>query len=419
MRLALGLPAAVLWAALLAGCLTPAPAHADYVRDGQWHLRALRMGEAWAVSRGQGVTVAVLDTGVDGSQPDLAGQVVEGPDLVGGDVRSVARSGGFHGTAMASLIAAHGHGPGGSAGAMGIAPAATILSIRVIREDRDPVHGSSESTQEPRPSPANPVTEGIRYAVDHGAQVINLSLGNESPSPRSLAEDDSAIQYALAHGVVVVTATGNSGTGSNKLSYPAGTPGVIAVAAADSSGRRAGFSTHNWSTSVAAPGVDIVSATSGRDYIRGEGTSQATAIVSGVCALIRARYPLLSPAQVRTVLEKTATRSPGGGYDEEVGWGMVQPVAALQMASTLKPRSALSTPAPPPGKYFGDGRLPVTGLGVKATRLLAAGLVLVLLGLGLILDAAMLAVLLHRGLARGLLDEAVLAVLQRRRPGRG
>src|SRR5205085_5634050 len=134
-------------------------------------------------------------------------------------------------------------------------------------------------------------------------------------------------------------------------------PGVIAVAATDRAGHRAAFSTHRWTTSVAAPGVDVVEARIGGGYLVGDGTSPAAALVSGVAALVRARYPKLSAAQVRTVLEQSAAR-PAGGYSEEVGWGVVQAEAALRMAASLAPDPTTPSPVTGRSRLLGDGQRP-------------------------------------------------------------
>ena len=212
------------------------PARADGVRANEWALAALQAPQAWAQSRGEGVTVAVLDTGVDAGHPDLTGQVTTGADLAGGGARPGDPYWGQHGTAMASAIAGHGHGPGGGDGLMGIAPAARILSVRVIPEDNDP--GRSAVARQ-----SAPLAQGIRYAVDNGAQVINMSLGGSGESPRVAGDDDQAIQYAIAHGVVVVASAGNGAQASNHTEFPAAFAGVIAVAATDRAGHRATFST--------------------------------------------------------------------------------------------------------------------------------------------------------------------------------
>ncbi|WP_345456246.1 S8 family serine peptidase [Actinoallomurus oryzae] len=311
----------------------PTTAHADDIRDReQWVLDAVSAGKAWKVTRGKGVTVAVLDTGVDGSHPDLAGAVTTGPDLI----HSVApHPGRLHGTWMSSLIAGHGHGSGD--GMIGIAPESHVLSVRTIADPDEPGYKTFRDRPEYRAS----LAKAIRYAADHGADVINMSLGG----PNASEPERSAVAHAIAKGVVVVASAGNDGdskspkkvdrNGIVRLSYPAAFPGVIGVAAVDRHGTPAGFSDRNASVLVAAPGTGVVGAGPGDSYWVGEGTSQAGAIVSGVAALIRAKYPDMAPALVAQAISTSASHRPSGGWDELVGFGEVNANAALAAAAKL------------------------------------------------------------------------------------
>jgi type VII secretion-associated serine protease mycosin len=365
-------------------------AHADTVRDNEWALSALQAREAWTITRGEGVTVAVLDTGVDPNHPDLSGSVITGPDLIGGGRQLGDPYWGQHGTAMASAIAGHGHGPGNSDGVIGIAPAAKILSIRVTLENDDPARGSGGRGT----TISGPLEQGIRYAADHGAQVISMSLGETFAASNRNSMEDEAVQYAIAHGVVVVASAGNNAQTSNLTSFPAAYPGVIAVGATDQGGHRAVFSTREWDTSVAAPGVNVMGARPGGSYRAGDGTSPAAAFVAGVCALIRARYPKLSPAQVREVLEHSAAGQPSGTYTAELGWGEVQPAAALKLAASLQPQPADPRAAAYRARYFGDGRVPAVGVGA-APRPLYLGF-LIPAGGAILVCAVLLATLRRR-----------------------
>ncbi|MER6203053.1 type VII secretion-associated serine protease mycosin [Streptomyces sp. NPDC001586] len=352
-RRALGRAAAALTAAALLTAATAFPAAADTIRDRQWGLLALRAEEAWGTTRGDGVTVAVLDTGVDESHPDLTGQVLAGTDLIGMGAGPGDRAWARHGTAMASIIAGHGHGPSRGQGVLGIAPQARILPVRVILEEGDPGRGKA------RDSKGGALAEGIRWAADHGADVINLSLGDDSESAHHEAGEDEAVQYALAKGVVVVASAGNGGETGDRVSYPAAYPGVIAVTAVDRRGKKAKFSTRNWYATVSAPGVDVVIADPDRSYYEGWGTSAAAAFVSGAAALIKAEHPDLAPAQIKKLLEDTASDSPPGGRDDARGHGTVDPVAALQAAESMQAEAAVPVPAAAGSTYFGPGPEPV------------------------------------------------------------
>ncbi|MFF7216224.1 type VII secretion-associated serine protease mycosin [Streptomyces sp. NPDC008238] len=336
-------------AAAALALLPVVPAHADAVRDADWALDALHAQEAWQRTKGEGVTVAVLDTGVDATHPDLSGQVLEGKDMVGFGARRGDAAWARHGTGMAGIIAGHGHGPGGSDGVLGIAPEARILPVRVILEDKDPQRKKARTTR------GSALADGIRWAADHGADVINLSLGDDSRTAHPEAQEDDAIQYALRKGVVVVASAGNGGEQGNRASYPAAYPGVIAVAAVDRYGSRAAFSTRRWYATVAAPGVDVVIADPNRRYYEGWGTSTASAYVSGTAALVRSAYPRLSPAQVKRLLADTARSTPAGGRDDAVGHGLVDPAAALKAAAKLKPEGTVPRAVPSTRKYFGAG----------------------------------------------------------------
>ncbi|EFH28479.1 LOW QUALITY PROTEIN: serine protease, partial [Streptomyces sviceus ATCC 29083] len=225
----------------------PTAAHADGIRAKQWALDAMHTQQAWQTTKGAGVTVAVLDTGVENDHPDLVGNVLTGKDMIGFGATRGDRSWARHGTAMAGIIAGHGHGVGNGDGVMGIAPEAKILPVRVILEDGDPARAKARNTR------GNALAEGIRWAADHGADVINLSLGDDSASAHPEAGEDDAVQYALRKGSVVVASAGNGGEKGDHISYPAAYPGVIAATAVDKFGTRASFSTRRWYATVAGP----------------------------------------------------------------------------------------------------------------------------------------------------------------------
>ena len=252
----------------------------------QPQLQAVEAPAAWRLSQGRGVTVAVLDTGVDATAADLAGSVTTGPDYTLGADPPGYQPPHLHGTFIASLIAGHGSGPGDDGGIIGVAPAARVLSVRVILDDQEPGLGVYNSN----PRYADAIDDGIRYATRHGAQVINMSLGT-GDATRGM---QAALGYAVSHGVLVVASAGNSGRpgpGYTPYSYPAAFTGVVSVAAVDQAGQRASFSDQNSSVELSAPGVSIIGAGPGGNYLQASGTSPASAFVAGVAALIRSAYP--------------------------------------------------------------------------------------------------------------------------------
>ncbi|MGW7663085.1 type VII secretion-associated serine protease mycosin [Streptomyces sp. NPDC054756] len=364
-------------AALLGACLAVLPAttaHADSIRAQQWALEAMHTQEAWRTTKGAGVTVAVLDTGVDDDHPDLKDNVLTGKDMVGFGAERGDRPWARHGTAMAGIIAGHGHGQGNGDGVLGIAPEAKILPVRVILEDGDPARAKARNTR------GNALAEGIRWAADHGADVINLSLGDDSKSAHPEAGEDEAVQYALRKGAVVVASAGNGGEKGDHISYPAAYPGVIAATAVDRYGTRASFSTRRWYATVSAPGDKVVIADPDRKYYEGWGTSAAAAFVSGAVALIKAAHPSLTPAQIKRLLEDTARNAPASGRDDSRGYGFVDPAAALTKAARMKPQQL--KPVAHSEEYFGAGPDAATSDDGPAgwTAWLAGGTGVVLLG---------------------------------------
>jgi subtilisin family serine protease len=308
---------------------------ADGIRGNQqWVLGMLHVPAAWQRTRGAGVTVAVIDSGVNPAVSDLAGSVITGPDYSGVRTRASSSQWGVHGTWMASLIAGHGHGDGN--GVLGVAPRSRVLSIRVIPDRGDPHYGQYTREQEDRIQAS--LAAGIDYAVAHGAQVISMSIGYGAPS----GTVKRALQRAYDHGVVVVASAGNSGgtgdagrDGQSPDSFPAEYPGVLGVSAVNSSGAVAGFSSDNLSVEVAAPGVSVPA--QGRDgqYWWVSGTSPACALVAGVAALIKSAYPGIGAKLVLTALTSTTTERPAAVWDSRLGFGIVDAAAALAKAGTL------------------------------------------------------------------------------------
>jgi serine protease len=282
----------------------------DPHRHHQWALNALAIEGPWALSTGAGIDVAVIDTGVAGTHPDLAGRLCSGVAFLGGD--GVAQEGGGatdphgHGTHVAGSIAAVRNN---GIGIAGVAPSARVLPIRVLD-----AQGSGSSSD---------VARGITWAVDHGAEVINLSLGG----PHSQAVQ-TAVDYAESLGVVVVAAAGNAGVGGPP-NYPAALEQVVAVASHEPNGAVSTFSTRGAYVDVAAPGSGILSTARDGSWVYMSGTSMATPHVAGVVALLLDDEPGLTPLQVRERLNTTATDAGTTGHDTSYGWGRLNAVGAL------------------------------------------------------------------------------------------
>ncbi|GIJ28225.1 hypothetical protein Vqi01_33870 [Micromonospora qiuiae] len=283
---------------------------ADQIRDEQWQLDKLGAEIAWRTSTGRGVTVAVIDSGVDGSHPDLVGRVLPGLDLVSPDGTAEPDPVG-HGTTVAGLIAGRNDD---RQGVVGLAPEARILPVRVLDEEN-------------RYDDALIVAKGVRWAVDNGARVINLSLGGSGDSAALAA----AIDYAFARDVVVVACTGNLATSPDaKVWYPAREPGVVAVSGLERN------SNNLWSgaitgraTVLTAPASGLVGARPPSGYWRVQGTSFAAPLVAATAALIRSRFPQMSAGDVVNRLLVTAKDIGPTGRDDRFGYGLVDPIAAL------------------------------------------------------------------------------------------
>jgi subtilisin family serine protease len=313
-------------------------------------LKSIDAPAAWRVSQGRGVTVGILDTGVDASAADLSGSVSTGPDYTRGADPPDYQPPHLHGTFIASLIAGHGSGLGRAGGVIGVAPAARVLSVRVILDDSEPGVGPYNTN----PRFADAIGRGIRYAASHGARVINMSLGSVQPTRAMQA----ALAYAASRGVVVVASAGNSGAPGQAYtpySYPASFTGVLSVAAVNESGARAAFSDRNSSVVLSAPGVEVIGAGPGGTYLQASGTSPAAAFVAGVAALIRSAYPRLPPAQVEQAMISSAAHRPAAGYSLATGFGEVDAAAALRAASLLSRAGA--EPGLAAGHHFG-GAMP-------------------------------------------------------------
>ena len=357
--------------ALIAGwiALNSAPALADQVRQSEWWLPKLHITAAQRISDGSGVTVAVLSTGVDAAAPDLAGSVLTGPDFSDSGRTAGGPFFGISGTEIASLIAGHGHGPGNSEGILGAARAAKILSVRVTLDSGDPLLANSAMTSRLPVS----IADGIRYATKNGASVIDLPLdpgaagASGTPGVPGLAvsspAEQSAVAYALRKGVVLVAPAGDDGAGASAgiVNYPAAYPGVISVGAFDQNLAKAPFSSRKSYVTLTAAG-EGVTAEAPAGYATISSTSAASAIVTGIVAIIRSEFPALTPRQVTKALTSgTQFQRPGGRLIGS-GFGTADAAKALRAATVM---------AEPRGQRAGAGAVaraaPVTPA-VPATR---------------------------------------------------
>ncbi|MYU22027.1 type VII secretion-associated serine protease mycosin [Streptomyces sp. SID8352] len=320
-----------------------------------WSLQRVNLDELWEQSTGEGVKVAVIDTGVDARHPQLAGAVDAssgrnylraknadgGPDDRG-DPRGTTDTVG-HGTKVAGIIAAR---PARGTGFVGLAPGATIIPVK-----QNDAEGNGTAAT---------LAAAVRYAADVGAGVINISQDTADavePEP----ELKEAVDHALARGAVVVASAGNDGLGGKVgTTYPASYDGVLAVASSDRNNERAPFSQSGEFVGVAAPGVDIVSTVPGGGHCSDNGTSFSAPYVAGVAALLKAKYPRWSPARIVARIERTAERSVPG-HDRLVGWGVVDPVRAL---TDVDPAHPDGSPAPDE-----QGLLPARAPSVPPVRL--------------------------------------------------
>jgi type VII secretion-associated serine protease mycosin len=349
-----GVVVTILASGLVLGGVTASAAStrapADAVRDREYWLEEYGIRTAWATTQGAGVTIAVIDTGVDGTVPDLAGAVVGGADFSGiGSANGqlpVGSDGSNHGTMVASLAA--GRGTGGTNGILGAAPAASILSLSI---------GFGEGTT----SSDDQIAAAVRWAVDNGADIINMSLTrNTLEWPETW---DDAFLYAAENDVVVVAAAGNRGSGTTTVGAPATMPGVLTVAGVDRNGD-ASFdaSSQGITIAVSAPSEELVGVVPGGGYVIWDGTSGATPIVAGIAALVKAAHPELDAANIINRIVSTAREVGSPGADAVYGFGLIDAAAAVNAAVplvTANPmgdlsewitiyRRAQSTPGPVP-----------------------------------------------------------------------
>jgi membrane-anchored mycosin MYCP len=304
-----------------------------FVADRPPALVRLSAERAWTLATGKGVVVAVIDSGVSARNVHFPrGSVLPGKSFVGGSP-TVDTEG--HGTAIAGQIAAR--SIGAKSGVVGIAPGATILPVKIWGGESD-----DEAMR------AVHLVEGIVWAADQGADLINISMSTLRNDPYLAA----AVAHAERKGAIIVASAGNRDTTAEVRDaprYPAAYPGVIGVAATDAADVVTEDSIHGSHVTLAAPGQQIVTAF--RDWgdcvysQAGESTSYATAYVTGSLALLKERFPKATPAELRYRLEVTAARAQRDARDDRSGWGVVQPYEALTYAVD----SGLAGPPPPDG----------------------------------------------------------------------
>lgn len=303
----------------------------DSIRAREYWLTDYGFDDAWKESTGEGVTVAVIDTGVDATHQDLKNNMVKGWDASdkgddnGGEGLGVEPE---HGTLVASMIAGHGHDdgitvgdsswPGKPAGMLGVAPDAKIMPISL---EIGTVGENHKSIDEQIP-------QAVKYAVDHHANIINLSVGSNNTSwPQSW---DEAFAYAEEKGVLIVASSGNRGSGVTQVGAPATIPGVLTVGGVDARRKDSwSSSSQGISISVAAPSENLMGAIPGDNYAVWSGTSGAAPLVTGLAALIKAKYPNLTSHQIIQRIIESADDGGEPGRDPIYGFGIINPSKAL------------------------------------------------------------------------------------------
>ncbi len=355
------------------------PQNAPDVQTVPWSLQRLLLDELWQGGRttGAGVTVAVIDTGVDEGNPQLAGKIDAGPNLlVNRETKEKIQGKSTedpvgHGTKVAGIIAAR---KSDRTGFVGLAPDARILSIR--QNDSD---GNGD---------VSTLVQAIKEAVAAKAQVINISQdvrGAANTQFGGYADLKAAVEFAEQNKVVVVASTGNDGKEGD--TYPGAFPTVLAVGASDRNNERAPFSQYGSFVKVAAPGVDMLSTVPRGGQCVDNGTSFAAPYVSGLAALLVGAHPNWKPAQVRAWIEQTAQRTQRDP-DPFVGWGVVDPVKAVTKAPEVAPATAVPdapvqlASAPIVPQPVGLGETQADRDGRTATYVLGVGVLLVALLIG-------------------------------------
>ncbi|MGW1174308.1 type VII secretion-associated serine protease mycosin [Kitasatospora sp. NPDC002543] len=397
--------AALVAAGIVVGPIAAPAFAAGVIRDDQWHLDAMRAPEMWNTSKGENVTVAVIDGGFKLDHPDLVGQFLQGKDF-SGSPGGVGSSANGHGTEMASLIAGTGKSDGGK-GAYGLAPHAKILPLKIANGSERGVVSAEFLDQ---------IGQAVTYAVEQGAKVINISQGTAAvtTTPADVEKLNKTLAWARAKGALVVSSVGNSGNDGNIVEYPGALPNVVGVGASDRNGTVTAESERGPQVALVAPGVDMIAACTGATgYCKSHGTSDATALVSASAALVWSLHPDWTGNQVLRVLINTAGKAnDASGRNDLIGYGAVRPRVALTdpgdpgpanvspiptdaAAPSVAPVPSAAVPVPvesptdvavgaPSARPVAEksagssGALPVVG-GVVAGLVLVAGVVFVLM----------------------------------------
>jgi type VII secretion-associated serine protease mycosin len=363
-----GLAGAGAVTALAAACVVGGAPVASASATDQWALQYLKAQQCWSISKGSGITVAVADTGVD-NMPDLSNVLISGADFAAGTTSAGngETDGAGHGTEMSVVIAGNGSGKWGQ----GLAPGVKLMPVRVAYSGEGMISDS--------------IVAGIKWATQHGAKIINLSVG--APNGPAYAPELAAVQYAQQHGVLVVAASGDNG--AEGVDNPASFPGVLAVSGIDQSGQLWSGSNTGPQVALAAPGGGVQTEGPNDVYGTTDGTSAATAYVSASAALVWSKNPTWTAGQVIRDLINTADKPAGQtGRSTQYGYGIVDPLKALQapaptatsnplLASTTPSHSAAPPTAPTTQASSSSGGSPVVGIVIVVVVLVLIVLLIV------------------------------------------
>lgn len=295
--------------------LTPS----DTLFGKQWNLKKILSEESYDISKGGGVVIAVVDTGVDNNHSDLSGLVLQGYNAIDGSNNSTDDHG--HGTHVAGIASAQTDNGNGVAS---VSFQSQVLPVKVLNKDGVGTYGD--------------VSEGITYSADNGARIINLSLGGSSDSETL----KRAVNYALSKGSLLVAAAGNDG--NDAPVYPAAYKGVLAVSASDSNDNLASFSSYGNNIFVSSPGVSVISSVPGGSYASWSGTSMAAPHLAGLLALQLSYKPSMTNSEAIDAVKKNAEKVGPYSYDQN-GWNPYFGYGRISAGKTL---TSLSSPSPSP-----------------------------------------------------------------------